>query len=210
MSRNDAGERIGNPVQGSLKTHYSPNSRAKCKLCNSKVAKGAWRIQLSAPDMHGPPGMTTWQSAHAACYLINVTKPIDLSGSTQSMPYYGAHPSFAWSNSPILKIPPTAEGEAITAALVVKEIEDTLDQVLPTEALRVCFSAAVTDSIPGSETLDENDRTIFELVCLHRQLNSTSRNLLRISETEEATTVTQPEDNSDPLKSKFTQLSPNS
>jgi len=40
------------PTAGDLKTEYSANARSKCKLCNSKIAKGAWRVQLAVQDYY--------------------------------------------------------------------------------------------------------------------------------------------------------------
>ena len=43
------------PTAGDLKTEYSANARSKCKLCGSKIAKGAWRVQLAVQDYYCHP-----------------------------------------------------------------------------------------------------------------------------------------------------------
>lgn len=40
------------PPMPSIRTHASPNARAKCQLCRLKIPKGAWRIQREVDDMY--------------------------------------------------------------------------------------------------------------------------------------------------------------
>lgn len=178
-----------------------------------KIAKGSWRVQRAIADRYHPHSdgspRVTWESAHASCYLENTTKPVDLADSTQSMPFYGTTTNPIWYQPPTVELPATEEGEAIQAAQTVLDAAATLEQSLPSDELRLAFSIAVAASVAGTDTLNENDKTLFELFCFHKRLTEPSRELLKISEAGELE-LTQPDDNGDPLKSKFTQYSPNS
>lgn len=201
------------PVAGTLKTEYSANARSKCQLCHMKISKDAWRMLLAVCDQYHPHGdgrpriMLT--SAHASCYFDSVTHPVDLRNSTQSTPYNGTGTNPAWSCAPKITYPATEEGELIGSVLVTLNSGDTLIQSLPTPALQACHTAAVTAAVAGADTLNENHRNILELFCLHKKLTDVSRDLVKMSDAAEAE-FTEHDSSGDPLKSKFTQYSPNS
>jgi hypothetical protein len=195
------------PIGGSMKTEYASNGRSKCQLCRMKLAKESWRIQIAVTDPYHNH-RTSWESSHASCYFENVTSPVDLRDSNQSMPYFGHSTATVWSKFPGLTFPASEEGDMIRAAIAALDSSDTLEQVLPTEALRACFGSAVVTAFPGAEDLSSSDRAILELFCLHKGLNGTSKNLLRASL--KAEVAIQPDLSGDPLKGKFTQYSPNS
>ena len=201
------------PVPGTLKTEYSANARSKCQLCHMKICKDSWRVFLAAYDQYHPHSdgrpRINWGSSHASCYFDNVTHPVDLRNSTQSMPYYGTNTDTSWSNPPKITYPANEEGELIGSVLVALNSADTLSESLPTAALRACHSAAVAAAVEGTDKLNDNDRTILELFCLHKKLTEVSRGLMKVSDAAEAE-LPEPDDSGDPLKSKFIQYSPNS
>mmetsp|Transcript_1918 Transcript_1918/g.4169 ORF Transcript_1918/g.4169 Transcript_1918/m.4169 type:complete len:367 (+) Transcript_1918:57-1157(+) len=211
---NQAPPAVGDTAEaGTLKTEYSPNARSKCQLCRMKICKGSWRMQLAVYDPYHPHSdgraRFAWESSHASCYFENVSHPVDLRNSTQSMPYYGTPPNIEWSNAPTIVYPANEEGELMNAVLAALSSADTLSQSLPSPALRACHSNAVAKVVSGADALNENDRTVLELFCLHKKLTDESKSLLKISEAADAE-LPQPDDSGDPLKSKFTQYSPNS
>ena len=201
------------PREGAMRTEYSPNARAKCQICRLKIAKGSWRVQRAIADPYHPHSdgtpRVTWESGHASCYMEYVTKPVCLANSTQSMPFYGTTTNPIWAQPPVVDIPATEQGEAIKAVLAALDEAATMDQSLPSEELRGAFSAVVATVVTGTDALNENDKTLLETFCLHQRLTEPSRELLKISEARELE-LPQPEDSGDPLKSKFTQYSPNS
>ena len=86
-----------------------------------------------------------------------------------------------------------------------------LDQLLPTAALRGCYSAAVATTIPGAGALEPADRDVLELVLLCKRLTKGATAALDGAELTEAATLDQPaNDHGDKLKGKFVQYSPNS
>jgi hypothetical protein len=201
------------PVAGALKTEYSANARSKCQLCGMKICKGAWRVLLAVYDPHHPHSdgraRINWESVHASCYFDNVTHPVDLRNSTQSMPYYAKMTNPAWSCSPVIVYPVSEEGERMKTVIAALNSSDTLELSLPTPALQACHKAAVAAAVAGADTLTENDRNILELFCLHKKITEVSKSLLTSSEAAEAE-LPQADESGDPLKSKFTQYSPNS
>eukprot|EP00041_Stephanoeca_diplocostata_P006179 m.78063 g.78063 ORF g.78063 m.78063 type:complete len:393 (-) comp16215_c0_seq2:781-1959(-) len=203
------------PPRGCIKTEYSANARSKCQICRLRIVKGAWRIQLAVedtlyPHSDGSPRIK-WQSSHASCYFHNTVKPVNLSGSTQSLPYYGTlGPDSAWSTVPKVPVSPTEQGASISAAMAAVDENDSLEQILPTKELRDSFAQLVSETVVGSDTLRDRERMILELFLLHQKLVGIAKTLLSTSEGDETNELAQPEKDGDPLKSKFTQYSPNS
>lgn len=197
------------PVDGSLKTEYSANARSKCQVCHMKICKDAWRVFRAVSDPYHPHSdgrpRVSWESAHASCYFENVTHPVDLRNSTQSMPFYGTGTNPLWSSAPTITYPATEEGELIGAALAALNPADTLSQSLPTPALRACHAAAVAAALVGANTLNDNDRNILELFCLHQKITEVSRGLMNAHYAAEAE-LPHPDESGDPLKAKFTQV----
>jgi hypothetical protein len=119
------------PVAGALKTEYSANARSKCQLCRMKICKDAWRVFLAVYDPHHPHSdgrpRINWESAHASCYFENVTHPVDLRNSTQSMPFNGTNTNPAWSCAPVIMYPVSEEGELMNAVLAALNSSDTLN-----------------------------------------------------------------------------------
>jgi hypothetical protein len=200
------------PALGDIRTEDSPNARAKCVMCKVKIAKGAWRFQLLTPDYYRDRGLTK-QYGHAACYLRNVTAPAK--PSTQSTSYWASSPEKSWTKPPALMFPASEAGDAVVAAIASGNLDQhtfedqSLHETLPTIALQDCFVAAVTAAVPGSDALRDQEREVLELFCLQKRLTDRSASLLDALEKEEDQ-LPQPENNGDPLKSKFTQYSPNS
>jgi hypothetical protein len=181
-------------------------------MCKVKIAKGAWRFQLLTPDIYRGHGLTK-QYGHAACYLRNVTDPAK--PSTQSASYWATSPENSWTKPPALTFPASDAGDAVVAAIAAGNLdqhrfeEQSLDQTLPTTELQDCFVGAVAAAVPGSDTLPNEERRVLELFCLHKRLVEQSASLLDALEKGEDS-LPQPDNNGDPLKSKFTQYSPNS
>lgn len=193
-----------------LRTHYSANSRAKCKLCECKIVKGAWRFQLRVTDV---VGRDTWQSAHAACFMHFVSDGAPLPNSTRSMPYYSVGTAVGWLQPPALTFPETDDGAAVTAARVaVSEDEtanDAIETILPTAGLRDCLKGSVEAAIEGADILEPDDRQILDAFCFYQHLTPKYLAMMNASEAAE-TSLAQPAESGNPLRGKFTQYSPNS
>jgi hypothetical protein len=179
-----------------------------------KICKGAWRVSIAVLDPYHQHSdgraRVNWESSHASCYFDNVTNPVDLTNSTQSMPYSGTHTKSVWSSPHVITFPPSEEAGVISEILLSLNPSHTLQQSLSTPSLQTFYTAAVYQAIPGAETLNENDRNILELFCLHKKLTDISLELLKVSELQEAELQQSADDSGDSLKSKFTQYSPNS
>jgi hypothetical protein len=201
------------PNNGDIRTELSPNNRAKCQLCKLKIAKDCWRFQLAVAEMYSSSGRCTWQSVHASCYLRNVSD-VDRASrhSTQSMPYYSSMPAPGWNDAPRLSLPSTEEGASIEAAIAASDPSEdlNLDQLLPTPALQACFSATINASIAGSDALVGDHRLILEKFCFYGRLTPSIESMLDGTEAAEADLHGDNYESKDPLKSKFTQYSPNS
>ena len=120
----------------------------------------------------------------------------------------------SWSAPPpAITAPATEVGEAVAAAVAAADPAEDLGlaQLLPTAALRACFSAAVAAKIPGVESLEPPDREVLELAFLCKRLTKSATAAVDAAELTEAATLDQPaNDHGDKLKGKFVQYSPNS
>lgn len=204
-----------------MRTEYSPNARAKCQLCQIKISKGSWRVQLCVPNAHSASGTsTTWQSAHAQCYLRNVTDGAATRDTTQSMPFYGmlgVSADNGWKRAPELSFltGDADAGRAVAAVVTAARASRLGDPVpslaisLPTLALRECLTSAVAAAVDGTATIGSDETACLETVCLqHRLCGETAALMDTLEEAEDV--LPRPEDDGDPLKGKFTQYSPNS